>query len=457
MSVAPSEESLSQFTKKLKAATDGGAKIVDLQFVDIFGNLKFESVTIDEFKDVKVFADGVKIDGSSIYGYGVPVEESDLLIIPDPDTFCPVPWTEDVWRAVCTVHHPRKAGGGYLPFEADSRNVLKGNLERIPEVLSKHIEVDGKEFRFYVAPELEFFVLDKCSGDFARIDDKGYFDAPPARGRALLGKIMEAMGTMGIRYEAYHKEVAPSQYEVDFRYGRAIKIADATITIKDIIRQYADRENLVATFMPKPFEGMNGSGMHTHQNLAEVKGGVKTNLFYDKDGGDLSQIALHYIGGLLHHARAITAITNPTANSYKRLVPGWEAPVNIAWGRKNRTALIRVPYGEPASTRIEYRSPDPSANPYLAFAVMLAAGLDGIEKEIDPGKATEVDLYKPGPGRRFLPGSLTEALDELEKDKVIEQALGKHIMTNFLSIKRQEVELYNSRPSNIDYEMYLGV
>jgi glutamine synthetase len=268
---------------------------------------------------------------------------------------------------------------------------------------------------------------------------------------------MEAMGMMGIRYEAYHKEVAPGQYEVDFRYGRAVRIADATITIKDIIKQYAYRDEMVATFMPKPFEGMNGSGMHTHQNLAMVENGEKVNLFYDKEGDDLSDIALHYIGGLLKHARSITAITNPTSNSYKRLIPGWEAPVNIAWGRKNRTALIRVPYGEPASTRIEYRSPDPSANPYLAFTAMLAAGLDGIEKEIDPGKATEKDLYKPGSSSKFLPGSLIEALDELEGDKVITEAIGKQIMSNFLKIKREEAELYNSRPSNIDFEMYLDV
>ncbi len=431
--------------------------MVDLQFVDIFGNLKFESVTIDEFQDVKVFVDGVKIDGSSIYGYGVPIEESDLLIIPDPETFSPVPWTQGVWRAICDVYHPRRSGKGYEPFEADSRYVLSRMVEGIPEALSKHLDVSGKEFRFYVAPELEFFVLENCGEVYKKIDDKGYFDAPPARGRSLLGKIMETMGMMGIRYEAYHKEVAPSQYEVDFRYGSAVRIADATITIKDIIRQYATMDGLVATFMPKPFEGMNGSGMHTHQNLAMVEEGRKTNLFYDEKTGDLSEIALHYIGGLLRHARAITAITNPTANSYKRLIPGWEAPVNIAWGRKNRTALIRVPYGEPESTRIEYRSPDPSANPYLAFTAMLAAGLDGIKKGIDPGKATEVDLYKPGPGRKFLPGSLTEALDELEKDKVITDAFGKHVMSNFLTIKLEEAELYNSRPSNIDFDMYLGV
>jgi glutamine synthetase len=455
--LAPTEESLSGFTKKLKSAVDQGAKMVDLQFVDIFGNLKFESVTIDEFKDVKVFVDGVKIDGSSIYGYGVPVEESDLLIIPDPDTFCPVPWTEDVWRAICDVYYPRKKGSGYEPFEADSRQLLSKMVARIPEVLKASMETEGRDFRFYVAPELEFFILERCGEAFSRIDSKGYFDAPPARGRALLGKIMEAMGMMGIRYEAYHKEVAPSQYEVDFRYGSAVRIGDATITIKDIIRQYANKEGLVATFMPKPFEAMNGSGMHTHQNLAVSNDGSKENLFYDKARGDLSDIALHYIGGLLHHARAITAITNPTANSYKRLIPGWEAPVNIAWGRKNRTALIRVPYGEPASTRIEYRSPDPSANAYLAFTVMLAAGLDGIEKEMDPGEATEKDLYKPGVSQSFLPGSLKEALDELEEDKVIVDALGKQIMANFLSIKREEAELYNSRPSNIDFEMYLGV
>lgn len=455
--MTPTPGSISNFTRKLKQATDEGARIVDLQFVDIFGNLKFESVTIEEFKDEKVFRDGFKIDGSSIYGYVVPVEESDLLIIPDPETFTPVPWTEDVWRAVCNVYYPRKSGKGYDPFEGDSRFILSNVVSKIPQVLSKHIDVAGKEFRFYVAPELEFFILENSGLDYLRIDDKGYFDAPPTRGRSVLGKIMDAMGRMGIKYEAYHKEAAPGQYEVDFRYGRAVKIADATITIKDIIKQYAYKEGLVATFMPKPFEGMNGSGMHTHQNLSVVENGKKTNLFYDSTKGDLSDLALHYIGGLLYHARAITAITNPTVNSYKRLIPGWEAPVNIAWGRKNRTALIRVPFGSPESTRAEYRSPDPSANSYMAFAAMLAAGLDGIEKEIDPGESTEIDLYKPGRGRKFLPGSLLEALDELEKDNVIMEAIGKHIVSNFLSIKREEVELYNSRPSSIDFDMYLDV
>jgi glutamine synthetase len=188
-----------------------------------------------------------------------------------------------------------------------------------------------------------------------------------------------------------------------------------------------------------------------------VENGEKINLFYDKEKEDLSDIALHYIGGLLKHARAITAITNPICNSYKRLIPGWEAPVNIAWGRKNRTALIRVPYGEPVSTRIEYRSPDPSANAYMAITAMLAAGLDGIERELNPGKATESDLYKPGSSTKFLPGSLNEALDELEKDKVIMEAVGKQIMSNFLKIKREEAEIYNSRPSNIDFDMYLDV
>ena len=445
------------FIKKLKEATDEGAKIVDLQFVDIFGNLKFKSVTIDEFRDGNVFKDGFKIDGSSIYGYGVPVEESDLLIIPDPETFNPVPWAQDVWRAICNVYHPRKTKEGYQPFEGDTRLLLANAVRRIPQVLSKAMDIKGKEFGFYVAPELEFFLLTRAGEGFCRIDDKGYFDAPPALGRTTLGRIMEAMGKMGIRYEAYHKEVAPSQYEVDFRYGNAVRIADATITLKDIIRQYAQREGLVATFMPKPFEGMNGSGMHTHQNLVQVVDGKKTNLFYDARKEDLSDIALHFIGGLLEHARGVTALTNPICNSYKRLIPGWEAPVTIAWGRRNRTALIRVPFDSPASARIEYRSPDPSANPYLAFTAMLAAGLDGIEKGTDPGKATETDLYKPGPGRKFLPGSLNEALDELEKDRVIRDGIGEHIVSSFLSIKRKEAELYNSRPSNIDIQMYLGV
>lgn len=441
---------------KLAEAREKGIRTVDLQFADIFGNVKFKTVSFDEFLDEREYLSGYGVDGSSINGYGVPVEESDLILMPDLATFRMVPWARDVSRVICDVVSPPGTDSGRI-FRGDSRSALKAMTALIPEVLADSAGVPvGKNvtFQYHVATELEFFVLTEANG---KVDELGYFDAPTAEMRHFLTEVMEAMNEMGIRYEVYHHEVAPSQFEFDFRYGEALEIADATITLKDIIRNYAQRNHRVATFMPKPFFGMNGSGMHCHFNLSmyEKLGGEtqKTNLFHE--GEELSGVARNFIGGLLEHAPAITAITNPTCNSYKRLVPGWEAPVNIAWGRKNRTALVRVPYGNPRATRCEYRSPDPSCNPYLAFAVTLAAGLDGIRKRVDPGAATENDLFHDAGGVPTLPGSLEDALDCLEEDDVVRKALGEHIVENFLKTKRAEAEQYRVRPSNIDFEMYL--
>ncbi|MBL7076017.1 MAG: glutamine synthetase [Kiritimatiellae bacterium] len=447
------------FADTLAAAAEQGIRTVDLQFVDIFGNIKFKTVSFDEFLHEKEYLKGYGVDGSSIDGYGVPVEESDLLIMPDPNTFGAVPWAPDVSRVICDIHTPTDDGSS-TPFEGDSRSALRRMLDAIPDALNGEagIPVGGVTFEYHVAPELEFFVLD---GDSKHIDHLGYFDAPTASMRQFLTEVMEAMNTMGIKYEVYHHEVAPSQFEFDFRYGEALEIADAAVTLKDIIWNYASRNEMVATFMPKPFFGMNGSGMHCHLNLSMYEGSngqkpKKTNLFYDPAKEDLSDLSLWFIGGLIAHAPAITAITNPICNSYKRLVPGWEAPVNIAWGRKNRTALIRVPHGDPRATRCEYRSPDPSCNPYLVFAVTLAAGLDGIQRQLDPGEATERDLFHDAGAIATLPGSLEEALDHLEQDTVIQNALGPHIYTNFLASKREECQQYRARPSNIDFEMYLN-
>jgi glutamine synthetase len=447
-----------EFRRKLAQAHKRGIRTVDLQFIDIFGHLKFKTVSFDEFLHEQEYLKGYGVDGSSIDGCGVPVEESDLIIMPDPATFRLLPWAKDVSRVICDVQSP--PGKQAAPvFAGDSRSALKRVLASIPGVLkaSRAAPSRGVTFEYHVAPELEFFVLDQ---DRNKVDALGYFDAPTGNMRHFLTEIMEAMNEMGIRYEVYHHEVAPSQFEFDFRYGEALEIADATVTLKDIIRNYAERNGLIATFMPKPFFGMNGSGMHCHLNLSAYGAGDggrrrKTNLFYDPRPGGLSKLALHFIGGLMRHARAITAVTNPICNSYKRLVPGWEAPVNIAWGRKNRTALIRVPYGDPRATRCEYRSPDPSCNPYLAFAVMLAAGLDGIRRQYDPGPATERDLFHEAAEVPTLPGSLDEALGCLEADPVICAALGPHIVRNFVQAKREEAQLYRVRPSNIDFELYL--
>ncbi len=449
-----------KLTAVLAKAKEQGIRTVDLQFVDTFGNLKCKTVSFEEFVHEKEYLKGYGVDGSSIRGYGVPIEESDLLIMPDPDTFTILPWAKDVSRVLCDVHSPQP-GGGSLPADGDSRSALKNVIATIPGILKEFgtPRGDGIYYQCHVATELEFFVLDQ---NREKVDKLGYFDAPSAPMRLFLTQVMECMNEMGIRYEVYHHEVAPSQFEFDFRYGEGLTIADATVTLKDIIRNYAQRNGLIATFMPKPFFGMNGSGMHCHWNLSMYdpeSGGTpkKTNLFHQPGDGDLSPMALHFIGGLLHHARAITAITNPVCNSYKRLVPGWEAPVNIAWGRKNRTALIRVPHGDPRATRCEYRSPDPSCNPYLAFAAMLAAGLDGIRQRMDPGDATEKDLFHEPQDTPVLPGTLDEALDRLEANAMLVDALGSQIIGNFVSGKRAEAQAYRTRPSNIDFEMYLDV
>jgi len=448
----------SEFMRKLREAKARGIRVVDLQFIDVFGNIKFKTVSFDEFLHEKEYLQGYGVDGSSLNGYGVPVEESDLVIMPDPGTFRMVPWAKDVARVICDVQSPASEGGNKA-FDGDSRTALKRVLATLPETLGRRSGARGASFEYHVAPELEFFVLDENRD---KVDDLGYFDAPTERMRQFLTEVMEAMNEMGIRYEVYHHEVAPSQFEFDFRYGEALEIADATVTLKDIVRNYAQRHGLIATFMPKPFFGMNGSGMHCHLNLSRyeaAKNGTvkKTNLFCDGRKKDLSALARHFIGGLLQHAPAITAVTNPTCNSYKRIVPGWEAPVNIAWGRKNRTALIRVPDGDPRATRCEYRSPDPSCNPYLAFAVTLAAGLDGIRARTDPGRPTEQDLFHNAGDIATLPGSLDEALDCLERDPVVRGALGPHISENFLLVKREESRQYRVRPSNVDFDMYLNV
>lgn len=450
-----------KLTKVLSEAREKGIRTVDLQFVDIFGNLKFKTVSFDEFVHEKEYLQGYGVDGSSISGYGVPIEESDLLIMPDPETFVVLPWARDVSRVICDVHTPAAGDEVSQPFIGDARSTLKRVIATIPEVLRDYPGQRPADafYQCHVATELEFFVLDK---NREKVDNLGYFDAPTAPMRDFLTQVMECMNEMGIRYEVYHHEVAPSQFEFDFRYGEALTIADATLTLKDIIRNYAAGNGLIATFMPKPFFGMNGSGMHCHFNLSMYEprkdgGHRKSNLFHVPGTEDLSEMALHFIGGMLHHARALTAVTNPVCNSYKRLVPGWEAPVNIAWGRKNRTALIRVPHGNPRANRCEYRSPDPSCNSYLAFAVMLAAGLDGIRNRIDPGPATEQDLFAESRNIPVLPGSLDEALDCLEQDQVLCDALGSHIVANFLKVKRAEARDYHSRPNSIDFEMYLDV
>ena len=461
------------FQKKIIKAKNAGIRSVDLQFTSLLGTLKSKAVSLDEFLHEDVFRRGYGVDGSSVRGFGVPVEESDLLLIPDIKTFHIMPWIPHTARVICNVCYP-ESNSNPKHFEGDPRQVL----ERVSDSIYTSLESEtpkGSTYEFHVAPELEFFLL---SPEMKDIDQKGYFDAPSDQTRRLLNEIMASMGNMGLKFEAWHHEVAPSQYEFDFRYGEALEIADGTVTLKDMIRNYADQHGIVATFMPKPFCGRNGSGMHCHLNLSRYYcsddgSRVKTNLFYDEERNGLSDIGLFFIAGLLDHAPALTAITNPTCNSYKRIVPGWEAPVKIAWGNKNRTALIRVPHGHPHATRCEYRSPDPSANPYLAFAAMLAAGLDGVSRHLNPATASEINLYHTSGagGAKNLPGSLKESLTALKNDSVLCDVLGSYVIKNFIEAKHEEIKNYDHdqsrrpyktlhalrKPTEVDFKWYLNV
>jgi glutamine synthetase len=443
-------------------AENEGIKVVDVRGIDIFGNLKFKSVPIKDIYHYSI--EGTSLDGSSIKGYGVSVQESDLKIIPQLQTLHRAPW-QDALVVICNIYDEDK------PFEGDPRFKLEGSLnqmnDRLRDILpqyKKNIETglfksikSGKgHFEFYVAPELEFFILDK---DMNVIDKTGYFDAPSLHMRKMLNDIMGAMQTFGTRFETYHKEVSASQYEFGMRYNNALNMADSVVILKETIKNRAEMDDLLATFMPKPFFGINGSGMHCHMNLAYVDENEKAYNLFAGEKGELSTVGKKFVAGLLKHAPAITALTNPTINSYKRLVPGYEAPVNIAWGMKNRTTQIRVPDSSPKARRIEFRSPDPSCNPYLAFNAMLAGGLAGIENNYEVEEPTEKDLFDPvnRKGVPQLPGKLSEALTCLEGDDVIKAPLGEVVVNNFVRAKKTEIERYSITPSDVETRMYLDV
>lgn len=432
----------------LRKADEWGVRFVRLQFSDIMGIIK--NVAIPRSQLERALDNQIMFDGSSIQGF-TRIEESDMNLRPDPNTFTLFPWREDkpVARLICDVY---KIDG--KPFEGDPRYVLKRAVAQIEEL----------GYTVNLGPECEFFLF-KADPDGAPLlethDKAGYFDLGPVdRGEDARRDIVLALEAMGFEVEASHHEVAPGQHEIDFKYGDALTQADRVATFKVVTRAIAKRHGLHATFMPKPIFGINGSGMHTHISL--FKDGQ--NAFYDPHGEhQLSDVARYFIGGLLKHAPAITAVANPLVNSYKRLVPGYEAPVYIAWSAHNRSALVRVPASRQQGTRIELRSPDPSCNPYLAFAAMIAAGVDGIKSKIDPGPSVTFNIYALSPEERAargipsLPGSLAEALDALEADEVIKEALGPHVCTHFISGKRIEWDVYRSQVHPWEIEQYLGV
>jgi glutamine synthetase len=421
-------------------------RTIQLWFVDILGILKCISITPGELKDVLDHGKG--FDGSSVTGFA-EAQESDIIAMPDPTTFKILPWTKEsnlTARLFCDILNPDQT-----PYAGDPRYVLKRALMRAKKL----------GFTFYVGPEIEYFYF-KSDKSPEVIDEGSYFELiPNDLADTMRNKTVRVLEEMGIVMEATHHEVAPSQHEIDLKYNDALTMADNAITSKYVIKEIAQQNGIYATFMPKPLFGINGSGMHVHQSLFKED----HNAFFDKkDKHHLSSIAKEFIAGQLIHAREICSLTAQWVNSYKRLVPGYEAPVYISWAQRNRTALLRVPLYRPGNekaTRVELRCPDPACNPYLAFAVMLTAGLEGIEKKYELMAPVEPNLYhmameeREKRGVESLPGNLFEAILETEKSKFIKEALGEHIFTRFLFNKKKEWEEYRIQISQHEIKKYL--
>ena len=432
----------------LKAVKEHKVSFIQFWFTDVLGMQKIFSITPDELEDG--LREGMGFDGSSIQGF-CRIEESDMIAMPDPTTFRLIPWRptdRPVARMFCDIQNPDGT-----PYEGDPRYALKRILKK----------VDDLGDRFLVGPELEYFYFVDYTVP-EPLDRGGYFDGLPIdRATDLRRQTIFALQEMGIRVEYSHHEVAPSQHEIDLRYGDALTMADAVMTYRTAVKEIARQNNVYATFMPKPIFGQNGSGMHTHQSL--FKGGK--NAFYDgRDAYNLSRMAKHYIAGLLVHAPEITAVCNQWVNSYKRLVPGYEAPVYVSWARRNRSAMIRVPMYKPGkenATRMEFRSPDPACNPYLAFAVMLAAGLKGVEKKYPLPEPVEEDIYemdekaRAAAGITSLPGSLHQAISLVEKSELVRETLGDHIFNKFVENKRVEWDRFRIHVSQFELERYLPI
>ncbi|MFH1779053.1 MAG: glutamine synthetase family protein [Candidatus Omnitrophota bacterium] len=433
----------------MKMAKEANVKFIKLWFTDVLGFLKSFAITFDELEGA--LEDGMGFDGSSIEGFA-RIDESDMIAKPDPNTFSLLPWRSKdeyaVARMFCDILRP-----GGEPFEGDPRYILKQNLKRAAKL----------GFTYYIGPELEYFYF-KDNKSTQTLDSGGYFDLiPPDVAADLRRDTVMMLNEVGIAVEYSHHEVAPSQHEIDLRYTDALTMADHTMTYRVVVKEIAQRYNVYATFMPKPICGVNGSGMHTHQSLFE---GDKNAFFDAKDKYHLSKVAKCFIAGLLKHSQEITAITSQWVNSYKRLVPGYEAPVYISWAKRNRSTLIRIPEYKPGkekATRIEYRSPDPACNPYLAFSVMLAAGLEGVEKNYELPPPTEENVFELSPEERKrrnidpLPGDLYEAVLEAEKSEVVRKALGEHAFGIFIENKKIEWDRYRAQVTDYEIKEYLSI
>jgi len=431
----------------ISACRENDVKFIRLWFTDIVGALKSFAITVEELE--KALEDGMGFDGSSIEGFA-RIDESDMLARPDPTTFQLVPWRpreQGVARMFCDIHMPDGR-----PFVGDPRQVLKRQLKRASDL----------GYTFYVSPELEYFYFKDAKGT-EPLDRGGYFDQTADAAADLRRETVLTLEAMGIEVEYSHHEVAPSQHEIALRYTDALTMADNAMTYRLVVKEIALQNGVFATFMPKPIEGLNGSGMHVHQSL--FKG--ERNAFFDaEDPYHLSAVAKGYIAGMLHHSRAMTLVCNQWVNSYKRLLPGFEAPVYLSWARRNRSDLIRIPEYKPGRemhTRIEYRSPDPACNPYLAFAAMLAAGLDGIEKEMSLPAPVEGNVFemsnmeRDARGIGMLPGSLIEAIEAAEQSPFLREALGDHTFESLIANKRIEWERYRRHVSDFELTEYLPV
>ncbi len=419
---------------------------IQFWFTDVLGFLKSFSVAASELDEG--LSEGMGFDGSSIEGFA-RIEESDMIAKPDPSTFQLIPWRNDdkpVARVFCDILNPDGA-----PYEGDPRYVLKRLLKTVSE----------KGYTFYIGPELEYFYFKDDTGP-GILDQGGYFDSRPVdMGGNLRRETIFALQSMGIQVEYSHHEVAPSQHEIDLRYDECLRMADKTMTYRLIVKEIARQNGCFASFMPKPIGSENGSGMHVHQSLFSGD----RNAFHDPvDPYHLSGPAKHYIAGLMRHAPEITAITNQWVNSYKRLVPGYEAPVYVSWARRNRSTMIRVPMYKPGkekATRIEFRSPDPACNPYLAYAVMLGAGMEGIEKQYELPDPIEEDIFEMKPEERrrrgieSLPDNLYAAILLTEKSSLVQKVLGPHVHMKFIENKKIEWDRYRTHVSKFEIDRYL--
>jgi len=433
----------------LKMARENDVKFIKLWFTDILGMLKSFSITVEELEGA--LEEGMGFDGSSIEGFA-RIDESDMVALPDPDTFQMLPWRPREHRAVARMFCDVMKPGGE-PFEGDPRFVLKKNLKRAADL----------GYTYYVGPELEYFYF-KDSTCTVGLDAGGYFDLTPLDAALdLRRETVLTLEEMGIGVEYSHHEVAASQHEIDMRYTDALTMADNVMTYRLVVKQIALKNGVYATFMPKPVFGINGSGMHVHQSLFR---GEKNAFFDPKDPYHLSKEARCFIAGLLKYAPEITAVNNQWVNSFKRLVPGYEAPVYLSWARRNRSDLVRVPEYRPGrekATRVEFRSPDPACNPYLAFSVMLAAGLEGIEKGLEAPTPVEENVYEMSEEERnnrgigTLPASLLEAILLTEKSQVVKKALGNHVFEAFIANKKIEWDMYRTQVTEYELKKYLPV